>query len=201
MTWTAANGAMGYRVSLVRGSGQHEYRVVPTQPEFSPPLGESPEYRDAPAIRCFKETAFRVMVFAESAGGEQLLGGVDVTDGCMARQFTASGCVAPEGVGAVSFLRVKLDEPGSFEPWGCIAWIDSIAGEKGFRVEIVYAGGDRIRYEAPANTYELIVPPADRPPADLAEAFRVHRKDFTIQVSAMYDDRVEPFAATSVIVN
>ena len=109
--------------------------------------------------------------------------------------------MAPERGDAVSFLRVNLEEPGSFEPWGCIAWIDAASGEKGFQVEISYAGGDHLSYEAPANTHELMVPPADRPPADLAEAYRIHRKDFTIQVAAVYDDRIEPLAATSVIIN
>lgn len=201
VNWVAANDASGYRVSLIRGSGQFEYHVAPTKLEFSPPSGERPEYGDPPAIRCFKETAFRVTVFAESARGQELLGGVDVTDGCVARQFTASGCVAPAGVSAVSWLQVNLDEPGAFVPLGCIAWIDAASGEKGFQVEIAYSAGDRLRYETPANTHELIVPPADRPPADPAEAFKVHRKDFTIQVAAVYDDHVEPFAATSVIIN
>lgn len=206
VTWLPQAGtSTGYRVVLAYAESQRtfEYALPVSAREFTVPSEEAPTYQPPPQTRCFVSGGFRVTVLADAGSGPQLLGGVDVAHECLVRQFTAAGCVAPEGKALISLAAIDVKSPPSRVAVGqdldCIAWVDSVTGEKGFRVTLAYVGGERFVYDLPANSRELVVPERDRPKGDLRERLAAGRKDFSVTITALFDNYELILTSTAVI--
>lgn len=74
------------------------------------------------------------------------------------------------------------------DPDFCVVWVDEFEDEKQFVVKVSYENsGENFVYELPANSTQLILPPADAP--RLAESLEQcqQRQSYTIEVIAERD--------------